>query len=574
MNGVPYGSSKHSLQLQSLQTIDHAPSKTAARVLWALVLTGVILRLLQYLGDAALSLDEIAIARNVLERDLWHLLAAPLAYDQTAPKGFLLATKGATNLFGSSDYALRLFPLICSIVALIAFWRVAARVLAGAGAPIAVALFAGAMPLLAYSAVVKQYASDVAVSVLLLWLALHLGPAEMTRRRALWAGAAGMVAVWFSQPAVFVLVGLSVALLLIYRREGTRAGVSAWENLTPMLMLWGVAVAAAVVVGLSSMTPATHDYMRRYWAAGLLPWPPTKALALLWPWRPLTALFGSEAAAGLGYPAPGLYALLMAAGFWCLWRRQRNAALLILAPVVITLGAAVARQYPFIDRLILFLIPGFLLAIAAAIERMRRATAPYSTILTVCVVCLALAPALYPGVETPPVYQMENIKPVLSHLQAKRSPGDAVYVYYGAGPAVRFYEDNYGLVQSDYVIGACHRGSNRRYLEELDNFRGSKRLWIVMTHAFPPYRERDDILRYLDAIGARRDTFTVDAQTVGARGLPAEVFLYDLSDPQRLRQAVASSFQITGPSKAHPRFTCSEGPQAMMPTAFLPKSLR
>jgi hypothetical protein len=574
MNGVPYGPLKHSLQLQPLQTIEHAPSKTAARVLWALVLTGVILRLLQYFGDAALSLDEIAIARNVLERDLWHLLTAPLAYDQTAPKGFLRATKVATNLFGSSDYALRLFPLICSLVALIAFWRVAARVLDGAGAPIAVALFAAAMPFLAYSAVVKQYASDVAVSVLLSWLALHLGPAELTRGRALWAGAAGMVAVWFSQPAVFVLVGLSIALLLIHRRHATASGVRTWDSLTPLLMFWSVAVAAAVIVGLSSMTPATHDYMRRYWATGLLPSPPTKALALLWPWQPLTALFGSDAAAGLGYPAPAFYLLLMAAGFWCLWRRQRNAALLILAPVAVTLGAAIVRQYPFIDRLILFLMPGFLLAIAAAIEWIRRATKPYSTILTVWVVCLALAPALYSSVETPPVYQMENIKPVLSHLQAKRNPGDAVYVYYGAGPAVRFYEDDYGLVQSDYVIGACHRGSNRRYLEELDNFRGSKRLWIVMTHAFPPYRERDDILRYLDAIGARRDTFTVDAQTVGARGLPAEVFLYDLSDPHRLRQAVASSFHITGPARAHPRFTCEQGPQAMMSTASLSKALR
>lgn len=41
-------------------------------------------------------------------------------------------------------------------------------------------------------------------------------------------------------------------------------------------------------------------------------------------------------------------------------------------------------------------------------------------------------------IATPPVYQMENIKPVLSHLRAKKTQGDSVYVYYGAGPAVTF----------------------------------------------------------------------------------------------------------------------------------------
>jgi hypothetical protein len=162
---------------------------------------------------------------------------------------------------------------------------------------------------------------------------------------------------------------------------------------------------------------------------------------------------------------------------------------------------------------------------------------------------------------------MENIKPVLARLQEKRNAGDAVYVYYGAVPAVRFYAADYDLSERDYVAGACHRGYNRNYLEELDTFRGSKRFWLVMTHAFPPYREREDILGYLDTIGARRDMFRVTAQTSGGEGLPAEVFLYDLSDPRRLRQAAAQSFPTSGPNGPHPRFTCDEGPQMMMPRA-------
>jgi hypothetical protein len=126
------------------------PSPVVSSALIALVAIGAGLRLMQYIGNPALSLDEIAVARNVLERNLWDLLATPLAYDQTAPKGFLIATKFVTSVFGSSDYALRLFPLLCSLAALIGFWRVAARILDGAGALVAVALFATALPVVSY----------------------------------------------------------------------------------------------------------------------------------------------------------------------------------------------------------------------------------------------------------------------------------------------------------------------------------------------------------------------------------------------------------------------------------------
>ncbi len=101
--------------------IRFATQRTVAGLLLALTVIGAGLRLMQYGADAALSLDEIAVARNVLERGWQNLLSAPLAYDQTAPRGFLLAEKLAAGIFGDSDYALRLFSLLCSLTALIGF---------------------------------------------------------------------------------------------------------------------------------------------------------------------------------------------------------------------------------------------------------------------------------------------------------------------------------------------------------------------------------------------------------------------------------------------------------------------
>ena len=53
----------------------------------AFVALGAGLRLWQYFAKTAMWIDEIAVARNILDRSLWKLLTLPLAYDQAAPKG-------------------------------------------------------------------------------------------------------------------------------------------------------------------------------------------------------------------------------------------------------------------------------------------------------------------------------------------------------------------------------------------------------------------------------------------------------------------------------------------------------
>lgn len=118
------------------------------------------------------------------------------------------------------------------------------------------------------------------------------------------------------------------------------------------------------------------------------------------------------------------------------------------------------------------------------------------------------------------------------------------------------------------VIGGCHRGDSRRYLEELDTFRGQPRIWVVLTHALRQYREREDLIAYLDTIGTRREGLVVESHAVGRTPLPAEVYLYDLSSATKLARSSAGSFHLTGPTSADPRFGCSEGPHAIIAPDF------
>jgi hypothetical protein len=322
---------------------------------------------------------------------------------------------------------------------------------------------------------------------------------------------------------------------------------------------------AAGLVGWASMTASTREYMHRYWATGFPPVSLSGLFRTLWPQDQLVRLIGGGWQPDLGYPFATLYLVLIVLGFWILWRRNRTLGLFLLTPICLTLGAAVARQYPFTEQLILFLIPSFFIAIGVSAEQMRLWLNRWSKPLGVLAPLLIAAAAVYPMAKTPPVYRLEDMKPVLAYLQERRRAGDSIYVYYGAAPEVTFYAASVGLRDSDYAVGGCHRGDAPRYFQELDEFRGRPRLWVLLTHAQPRHGEAGDILRYLDTIGLRRDSFVIESRLVRSSGAPAEVFLYDLSDPVLLSRAAPVSMPVTGRSAANAASTCAEGPQAMVP---------
>lgn len=528
---------------------------------------GVGLRVVQYIANTSLWLDEIALVKGILGSDLVSLLTQPLPFDQVAPKGFLLVQKLSVLAFGSSDYALRLFPLACSVVALGAFWRLSTLVLPGTGALVGMLLFATAAPLVTFSGLVKQYSTDVCVALLLTLLAHHLISHQVTERKAWLAAGGGAALTWLSQPAVLVAAALALPIALWMRSDS--------HNVRPRLTAivigaWGLSAIMVTGVAVASMSPSTSDYMQVYWAAGFPPDSLAETIRARWPWNNVRLLFGSGpgAQAGLAYPIPLLYATLAALGLAVLWLQQRRVAVLLFGPVVLTLGAAVARQYPFSDRLIVFLTPSLILAVGALVAAAHRLAAQYSMPLaTVLAICLTL-PAVYPTASTPPPYRIEHAKAVLAHVQANRQPTDAIYVYYGAAPVVSVYDAAFGLSRAQYAVGGCYRGNSQRYLEELDNFRGNARVWVVLTHSLPLYREREDILAYLDTIGTQKDRVSVASYAVGRNPLPAEAYLYDLSSSSRLKSANASTFALMGPDSVNARLGCVNGPHVMIPSDF------
>jgi hypothetical protein len=506
----------------------------------ALVVVGAALRVWQYAARTSLTVDEAALARNIVDRPLRTLILEPLAFDQTAPSGFLVVEKAAVTLFGNNEYALRLFPLACSILSLVLLWRLANRLMEGPGVSAAIALMALPPGLIFYSCAVKQYSSDVAAALVVLLLAAGLRPGVPTARQAWRAGVVGAVLVWFSQPAVLTLAGLGAALCALAMLERNKAAL---RRVALVAALWGVSGAGALLASRRLTSAATRDYMHAFWGEGFVPLPFQLRASAGWLRDQMTlSVLGPQ---GFAFPQPALYY-----------------ALLLAAPALATLAAAAAQQYPLAGRLALFLAPTLLLTVAAVVPFFGALSAKRQPIVSGLAAMLIVAPVAGALWRAPPAYTYEELAPALSHLADARRPGDKVYVYFGSAQAFLFYAPRFGFGKNDYVLGGCHRGDSAAYLREVDRFRGSPRLWVVLAHA--ERRDVESIGDYLGRIGVVRDSAVAQSRLPYAgSGLGGRVDLYDLSDPVRL---AAIPDPPAGPRSANPIEPgrgCERGPAAI-----------
>lgn len=491
-------------------------SVTESHLAVLVILVGVVLRLRLYLRGASLYLDEAMLANNIVDRSYAGFFQ-PLDYDQGAPLGFLFLQKLVIQTLGNADFKLRLWPLIAGIAALCLMYPVARRVLDAPGALIATALLAICPSLIFYAATVKQYSTDVFVSLLLLLAGLVAIDGALPRKPLLFLALGGALAVWLSHPAVFLLagIGISLALYALSRRD--------WSGLAYLLgaaVLWSLAFLVDYLVSLKALS--ADESLTRYWQDSFLPMPFWQHLDWLGP--AFLRLLDNPGG------VPATLALVLSSGgiVWLLWKRW-PVALVVTLPWLATLAASAAQRYPFGDRLVLFLLPSLYLTIgggAELAERLAGRVWPHLAIPVSVAIALALMVVVVYGVWTGdrgPTVE-ENVKPLLTYVERHKQPDDVVFVYYAAEPSARYYAPFYELAGIRLVYGSRHREAPQAYLSEVDRFKGLPRVWVLFSHdcGWCQVDEQDYIVAHLDTLGMR----VVEVKDEGVA-----LYLYDLHAP-------------------------------------------
>ena len=160
------------------------------------------------------------------------------------------------------------------------------------------------------------------------------------------------------------------------------------------------------------------------------------------------------------------------------------------------------HKYPFAGRLLLFLVPLMLLAVARgawAVAVELRPNRPFAAWLFLGLLVIAPAVETYQSFRRP--QREEQIAPVLAAVRDEMQPGDRVYVYWGAVPAFTYYtRDN--PFPPGVVLGVEHHEDHLGYRDDLRRFAGEPRVWLIFSH---PHQDEELVVQsYAEALGECR----------------------------------------------------------------------
>jgi Dolichyl-phosphate-mannose-protein mannosyltransferase len=413
---------------------------SSRELLWLVVLLGVVPRIWLYATNPSLWLDESFLALNVMRRGLPSLIGDPLDFNQTAPPGFLFVEKVATDVFGKGEYALRGVPILCGIASVPLFALLARRVLPPAACVVATALVAVTGPLVYYSSELKPYAGDVAATLAIALMGIALLENRVGVQRVLAFGLLGFVLIEITYAGIFAAAGTAALLIVITVLDRAR------DRALPLLAVTGFWALGAIVFLLLHKGVERGQFMHGKYGR-FAPFPTTPG-AVAWYFDRARDLAYD---ANLYHPprSPLVVATLLAAGLalvgaaHLLLRRWRLFAVLV-APVVVTLLASLAHQYPLLARTMLFFVPLLFIFVASGLVLVVRVLpAPAGAAAATIAAAVLVTHVAFAGPRNsfvPSSFRPE-IKESLGYVARHWRRGDVLYIQYASQYAFGYYSE-------------------------------------------------------------------------------------------------------------------------------------
>lgn len=455
-------------------------------LLWiSIIVLGVLLRLRQYFTNRSLWVDEASLALNIVNRTFSEL-TQPLDYEQGAPLGFLFIQKFFVSTLGNQEYVLRLFPLISGIVSTYLIYRIASEYFGRFGI-VATLLFAVSEWMVYYSSELKQYSSDVMLALLLIYFSLKYLKSEEGKRELVLLGLLGFFAIWVSHPSIFIL---PVILFLLVIEKWIKKDYSQVSWLFGIAIIWLGAFLITYMISLNNLIG--NETLQDYWGDNFAPFPPWENL--LWYKNIFISLLPRVDSSFWLNTIPGFQImylieatlLVVLIGGVFLFLRDKKLAFIIIFPLVLAFIASVLRKYPITDRFLYFWYPPLFLMIAEGLrgiyfifKRVSSNVALVTYILLAVTILWNPLAIAYNNFISPPMG--EDIKPVLAYIQDNVQEDDIVYIHHGSLTPFLYYADFYNISEGKVFV-ARKSWNFERFVIDVENFRGSGRIWFVFSH--------------------------------------------------------------------------------------------
>jgi len=493
--------------------------------LWAVIALATGLRLANYLANFDMFGDEVSVASSILSRTYTELFR-PLDYFQNAPVGFLMVVEFFSNALACTqmEYALRLYPLIAAVVSVPLFLLLARRVLSGRAVVLAMFLFATSRYLVGYSSELKQYSADVMVILGMLVMSLWMKSGKHTVFRLVIYAVIGALAIWFSQPAVFILAGIGIYWSV---EALTKRCFAEFARLFGVFVFWAVNFAVYYFAVASKYV--TNEGYLTYFAHAFMPWPPKSYSDLCW--FPNLLLRCLEAPGGFRPQVVLVVCLILVAGYITIYKSQRTAFFFLLSFLPLVLVASGLRLFPLQHRVVLFAVPIMILGVAQGAVYLAGRLAGPTPYVAATVVLIVAVPSFLDIRKFPfKPFRAEGIKASIAYFGEKRQPGDTLFLFRSADRTFRFYGPRYGMTYGmagiEFIDGTLEVSDVGDLADDIEKLRGRRRVWLLLHNKLKTdmINERAFFLYYLDRIGRRLDEFEAEC---------ASIYLYDLTESKK-----------------------------------------
>lgn len=439
-------------------------------LLFLVFLLGFLIRLKCFLINPSFWHDECALGWNIKFKS-WIGYFGLLRFAQMAPPFFMILTKLIVKIFGFSDLSLRIIPFLAGNISIISFYFLAKNVFKKKWTILtALFLFAINSTLINYSFQFKPYSLDVLITILCILFFIKVDFEKLSLKLDFLYGFVLALIPWFSLVSVFSIAGGWLSLVL-------RDFKSDWKK--KIVLILPVILSGLLYLKIYLFNNYTKTGLTGYWHGYFV------NSDILFFFHLFVQNFKY-----FFYPVKyNLLSLIFL--FWgviLFYKEKKRVANICMISFLLLVFASFLKLYPFFERLIIFLIPIFLIFIIKPLDLIKKEDKIKSSVilLTFLVTFFPQLKEMNRIVHVKTFSRGENPRQMMKDLMKNIKEGDIILVPNSSDTEFAYYSIFYDV--KNKVI------QQRPYIKNnnMGDLRQGDYCWI-----FSPFGSQADISQWI-----------------------------------------------------------------------------
>lgn len=437
-------------------------------LLGMIILLGVLIRLKGLLINPSMGHDECALGWNIKFKNYADFFGI-LRFMQMTPPFFMIATKITTKIFGFSDTSLRILPFLAGISSIIAFYFLASKTLKLTSSVLwATFFFAINQQLIYYSFEFKPYNFDVFFTIICLIFFIDLNLKESSIQKTIFYGLLLAIIPWFSFVPVFIIASGFLNLLL---KKNFKTD---WQKKAALIL--PIIISGLIYLKIYLINNYIGTHMVNYWQNDFVTANPLLFLYLLvgnirYFFFPIQYI---------------LFSLILLVWGIKLYAQEKSSFLNIsIISFVLLIIASFFHLYPFFNRLVLFLVPIFLLLIIKPLD-LASFDKKFKLFIILFLLFFTLCPQIistYKYIHTQSISKGEHPREMMNYMVKSLNANDLIFINDLSNTEFIYYSSLYKI--KNPIIQEPQKSDHIKMLNSVKVTNKGRNCWFYLAYGDP-----------------------------------------------------------------------------------------